>query len=288
MPDTPLSAHALPAALYVVATPIGNLADITLRALEVLRNVDRIACEDTRHTRTLLAHHGITTPTFAAHQHNERVVADKITGLLREDKAVALVSDAGTPGVSDPGARIVSAVRDAGLPVVAVPGPCALICALSASGLDAPTVTFAGFLPARSAARRKALEVLAATPGALAVYEAPHRVLDTLSDMADILGADRHCSIARELTKRFENIHRLRLGEAVAWLQTDPDRQRGEFVLLIEPAVERTTNVADADVLMRVLLQELPPNQAARLAAKATGLDRQTLYRRALELRSGT
>jgi 16S rRNA (cytidine1402-2'-O)-methyltransferase len=276
---------ALPPALYVVATPIGNLSDITLRALDVLRGVDRIACEDTRHSRPLLHHHGISTPLFAVHQHNEAASAARIVEALLQGERIALISDAGTPGVSDPGAVVVAAVRAAGLAVVPIPGPSALACALSASGLPPGPVTFVGFLPAKAAARRKALTPLAAVPGALVFYEAPHRVLESVADMAATLGGQRQCLVARELTKRFETLHRLPLAEAAAWLGADADRQRGEFVLLVEPAPEQAADAAAADGLMRVLLEELPPNQAARLAAKATGIDRQTLYRRALELK---
>jgi 16S rRNA (cytidine1402-2'-O)-methyltransferase len=275
----------LPPALYVVATPIGNLGDITLRALEVLRGVDRVACEDTRHSRPLLLHHGITTPLFAAHMHNEAAAAARIVEAIEQGQRIALISDAGTPGVSDPGAVIVAAVRAAGLAVVPIPGPSALACALSASGLPPGPVTFVGFLPAKAAARRKALTALAAVPGALVFYEAPHRVLESVADMAAALGGQRQCLVARELTKRFETLHRLPLAEAAAWLGADPDRLRGEFVLLIDAAGEAAPDTAQADGLMRVLLEELPPNQAARLAAKATGIDRQTLYRRALELK---
>jgi 16S rRNA (cytidine1402-2'-O)-methyltransferase len=278
----------LPPALYVVATPIGNLGDMTLRALEVLRGVDRIACEDTRHSRPLLQHHGISTPLFAVHQHNEAASAERIVEALQQGERIALISDAGTPGISDPGAVVVAAVRAAGLSVVPIPGPSALACALSASGLPPGPVTFAGFLPAKAAARRKALGDLAALPGALVFYEAPHRVVDAMTDMASVLGGERRCVVARELTKRFETLHRLPLSEAAAWLEADPDRQRGEFVLLVEPAPEQATDAAAADGLMRVLLEELPPNQAARLAAKATGIERQTLYRRALELKPET
>jgi 16S rRNA (cytidine1402-2'-O)-methyltransferase len=275
----------LPPALYVVATPIGNLGDITLRALEVMRGVDRIACEDTRHSRLLLQHHGIGTPLFAVHQHNEAASAARIVEALQHGERIALISDAGTPGISDPGAVVAAAVREAGLIVVPIPGPSAVTCALSASGLPQGPVTFAGFLPAKAAARRKALSELATLPGALVFYEAPHRVLDALADMAARLGSERLCLIARELTKRFETLHRLPLAEATTWIGVDPDRQRGEFVIVVESAAVTGVEVKGADALLRVLLEELPPNQAARLAAKATGMERQALYRRALALK---
>jgi len=281
------NAPPLAPGLYVVATPIGNLADITLRALAVLAGVDQIACEDTRHSKTLLTHHGIRTPAFAAHMHNEAAAAERIVRLISEGQRIALVSDAGTPGISDPGAVIVAAVRDAGLPVVPIPGASALACALSGSGLPPGAVTFVGFLPAKAAARRKALDALGSCPGSLVFYEAPHRVIETVVDMATALGGLRSCLVARELTKRFETLHQLPLGETADWLQGDPDRQRGEFVLVIGPADDANPTATDADRLMRVLLEELPPNQAARLAAKATGLGRQTLYQRALQLKPG-
>ncbi len=279
----PEASTLLPPALYVVATPIGNLGDITLRALEVLRSVDRIACEDTRHSRSMLRHHGIDTPLFAAHAHNESAAAARIVEAVRQGQRIALISDAGTPAISDPGALAVAAVRAAGLRVVPVPGPSALACALSAGGLSPGPVTFAGFLPAKAAARRKVLSSLSSLPTALVFYEAPHRVVESVTDLAAVLGGERICLIARELTKRFETLHRLPLGEAADWLGADADRQRGEFVLLLERAPQQTADVAAADVLMRVLLEELPPNQAARLAAKATGVERQALYRRALQ-----
>lgn len=277
----------LPPALYVVATPIGNLADITLRALGVLRGVDRIACEDTRHSRPLLRHHGIATPLFALHMHNESASAGRIVEAVQRGERIALISDAGTPGISDPGAQVVVAVRAAGLAVVPIPGPSALACALSASGLAPGPVTFAGFLPAKAAARRKALAELSTIPGALVFYEAPHRVVESVADMAAILGGERSCLVARELTKRFETLHCLPLEHIVAWLEGDVDRQRGEFVLVITPAARSHASTAEADPMLRVLLEELPPNQAARLAAKVCGIDRQTVYRRALEIKPG-
>lgn len=276
---------SLPPALYVVATPIGNLADITLRALDVLRDVDRIACEDTRHSRAMLRHHGIDTPLFAAHAHNESVAAARIVEAVRKGQRIALITDAGTPGISDPGALMVAAVRAAGLAVVPVPGPSALSCALSASGLPPGPVTFAGFLPAKAAARRKVLSSLSGLPSALVFYEAPHRVVESVADLAALLGGERLCLVARELTKRFETLHLLPLGEVAAWLGADPDRQRGEFVLVVSAAPESSAQSSAADTLLRTLLEELPPNQAARLAAKASRIDRQTLYRRALELK---
>jgi len=275
----------LPPALYVVATPIGNLGDITLRALEVLRGVDRIACEDTRHSRAMLRHHGVATPLFAAHAHNESAAATRIVEAVRKGQRIALITDAGTPGISDPGALVVAAVRAAGLTVVPVPGPSALACALSASGLPPGPVTFAGFLPAKAAARRKVLSSLSSLPTALVFYEAPHRVVESVADLATLLGGERLCLVARELTKRFESLHLLPLGEVAAWLGADPDRQRGEFVLVVSAAAESSAQVSAADTLLRTLLEELPPNQAARLAAKASRIDRQTLYWRALELK---
>ena len=214
------------AALYVVATPLGNLGDISSRALAVLRGADAVACEDTRHTRKLLDHFGIRAETFALHEHNEAAAAARLLGLLREGRTVALVSDAGTPAVSDPGARAVAAVREAGFEVFPVPGPNAAIAALSASGLTDPHFLFYGFLPTKQAARRKAIAALKGLPCALVFYEAPHRIEETVADLAAELQPQRSLVIARELTKLFESIVRLPLAEAPAWLAADENRRR--------------------------------------------------------------
>jgi 16S rRNA (cytidine1402-2'-O)-methyltransferase len=273
--------------LYVVATPLGNLRDITLRALDVLASVDVIAAEDTRVTAKLLARHGIATRMLSLHAHNERRRAAEIVSLLGAGKSVALVSDAGTPAVSDPGAALVHAVAEAGYAVVPVPGPSAVIAALSASGISAPQWQFCGFLPAAATARRAALTRLSDYPGALVFYEAPHRIAAALDALVAVLGPERGLVVARELTKRFETIHRCRLGEAPAWLAADPDRVRGEFVLIVDApgAVMQAGDDADAqDRMLRTLLAELPVAQAVRLAVKLTGAPRNRLYERALRL----
>lgn len=276
-----------PRTLYVVATPLGNLRDITLRALDILAGVDVIAAEDTRVTAKLLARHGIRTPMISVHEHNEAKRAADIIALLVEGKSVALVTDAGTPAVSDPGTKLVRAVRDAGFAVVPLPGPSAAIAALSASGIDAPRWLFCGFLPASGSARRAALEQLRESPYALLFYEAPHRITTMLEALLDAFGPEREIVIARELTKRFESIHRCRLGDAPAWLAGDADRVRGEFVLIVAPADAASKpprKESEHDALLSVLLAELPLAQAVRIAASLTQAPRKVLYARALEL----
>jgi 16S rRNA (cytidine1402-2'-O)-methyltransferase len=272
--------------LYVVATPIGNLRDITVRALDVLRNVDMIAAEDTRQTHKLLSHHGIAARMIALHAHNERRAAEQIATLLASGKSVALVTDAGTPGLSDPGARAVACVRERGLRVVPVPGPSALTAALSVSALASPRFLFAGFLPARPAERLAALEALAATSDPIVLFEAPHRVVQSVQDMARILGGKRRVVIARELTKIFEEIQDCSLDSAASWLVEKPERSRGEFVLVIGPAASREAGHVDAwERVLRILLAQLPLSQAVTLAAKITGGTRKPLYERALALK---
>ena len=272
--------------LYVVATPIGNLADITLRALEVLKLVDVIAAEDTRVTAHLLRHYGIATRLLALHEHNERQAAQKLIDLLASGKSVALVSDAGTPAVSDPGALAVAAVREAGYPVFALPGANAALCALAASGNAESHFLFFGFLPAQSAARRRELEALRSLPYLLIFYEAPHRVAASIADMVGVFGASRRVTIARELTKLFEAIHQCTLGEAAAWFDGDANRLRGEFVLLVdgrEPEPDADNEAAFR--VLEILLRELPLKQAVQLAAEITGSPRNALYTRALEMK---
>ncbi|MDH4093616.1 MAG: 16S rRNA (cytidine(1402)-2'-O)-methyltransferase [Betaproteobacteria bacterium] len=270
-----------PGTLYVVATPIGNLADVGARALEVLRQADVVACEDTRTTRTLLARHGIERPTLALHAHNERAAGEKLLGELRAGRSVALVTDAGTPGVSDPGALLVAAAHRAGVRVVPVPGPSAAIAAWSAAGFTADRFLFVGFLPAKAAARRKALEALE-LPWPMIFYEAPHRVLECVQDLKARYGAERELFIGRELTKKFEETVRLPLAGAEAWLQAHAHRQQGEFVLVLGPAESAAPSVAEAERVLGVLLEALPAGEAARLAARITGVPRNALYRKAL------
>lgn len=277
------------AALYVVATPIGNLRDISLRALDVLGAADVIAAEDTRNTAHLLAHHGIAANRLMAlHQHNEKGAAEKVVALLQAGQSVAFVSDAGTPAVSDPGALLVRAVLAAGLRAVPVPGSSAAVAALSASGLDNPHFLFHGFLPNKSAARCHTLESLREQPATLVFYEAPHRIVECVADLHAVFGAEREIVLARELTKLFENLHRCKLGEAEAWLDSDPNNRRGEFVLLVSGAPQRAEGLdAAAEHTLRVLLEDLPLKQAVQLAAKITGANRNELYRQALEMKGG-
>jgi 16S rRNA (cytidine1402-2'-O)-methyltransferase len=270
-----------PGILYVVATPIGNLADAGARALDVLRQADVVACEDTRTTRTLLARHGIDRPTLALHAHNERAATEKLLGELRAGRSVALVTDAGTPGVSDPGALLVEAAHRAGVRVLPVPGPSAAIAAWSAAGFTADRFLFVGFLPAKAAARRKALEALD-LPWPLILYEAPHRVLECVQDLEARYGAGRELFIGRELTKKFEETVRLPLADAAAWLQAHAHRQQGEFVLVLGPGASAAPAVAEAERVLGVLLEALPAGEAARLAARITGVPRNALYRKAL------
>lgn len=273
--------------LYVVATPIGNLQDITLRALEVLKTVDIIAAEDTRHTSGLLSHYAIRKKLVAVHEHNEHQSAEQLLTRLRAGESVALVTDAGTPGISDPGAVVVDIVRQAGIAVVPVPGASAVIAALSASGIRHNGFSFIGFLPASGSQRRNQLESLKALPQTLVFYEAPHRVLDSVADMTAVLGGERRLTIARELTKTFETFHRCRLDEALAWLQSDTNQQRGEFVLMVEPMpqAEATGIAPEIDRMLRLLMAELPLKQAVKLAAEISGEKKNALYEYGLKIK---
>jgi 16S rRNA (cytidine1402-2'-O)-methyltransferase len=274
-------------ALYVLATPIGNVCDVTLRALHVLAIADAVACEDTRNTSHLLTRYGISQTLIAAHEHNEREAADKIIARLQQGQRVALVSDAGTPAVSDPGARIVEAVRAAGLRVVPLPGPSAAVTALSASGLVNDAFRFIGFLPNKSKQREHALQKLAGDTATLVFYEAPHRIVETVDALLLAFGPERHVVLGRELTKLFETVHRCPLAAAPAWLAEDANRQRGEFVVLVEgaPAAGGDDNDAETERVLRILLEELPLKQAAGLAAQITGQKKNALYERALQIK---
>ena len=258
-------------ALYVVPTPLGNLGDMTQRAIEVLRGVPWVAAEDTRHSAPLLRHFGVTARLLSAHEHNEEAAARQIIDRLTAGESVALVTDAGTPAVSDPGAHLVARVRAAGLRIVPLPGACAAITALSAAGLDAPHFLFYGFLPAKAAQRERALRDLAGLPFALAFYEAPHRILASVTALAQVLGGGRTLVIARELTKVFETIHVCPLAEGAAWLAADADRQRGEFVLIVSGAPGKSdAGDAGGQVLRLLLADGLPLRQAVRLAQAIT------------------
>ena len=272
--------------LYVVATPIGNAGDITLRAINVLAIADAIACEDTRNTAHLLTRYGLSKELLAAHEHNEREAAEKLIARLQAGQRIALVSDAGTPGVSDPGARIVDAVRAAGLRVMPLPGASAAISALSASGLVNDSFHFVGFLPAKAKQRDTALLALHTIAATLVFYEAPHRITETISALAAIFEAEREIVFARELTKLFEEIHRCKVSEAAAWLAADANRQRGEFVILLEGAsATADADQAEADRVLSILLSECSVKQAASLAAQITGCKKNALYERALRMK---
>jgi 16S rRNA (cytidine1402-2'-O)-methyltransferase len=277
-------------ALYVVATPIGNLGDLTLRAWQALDRADVIAAEDTRASRSLMDAWGITTPLIAVHRHNEASAAAAIIERLHSGQRVALVSDAGSPAVSDPGGRVVQAVHAAGLKVVPLPGPSAVIAALMASGVTndaSPGFVFAGFAPTKSMARQRWMRTWTQLPAVTVFYEAPHRILASVRDLLEVLGPDRRVVFARELTKRFEALAR-----APEWLVADPHRQQGEYVVIVSaPELTITTepNLEDAaaiDAWLDALLESVSVRDAARIAAKATGLPRDTLYARALARKS--
>lgn len=275
-----------PATLYVVATPIGNAGDISLRALHTLSIVDAVACEDTRNTGHLLTRYGLSKNLIAAHQHNEREVADKLISRLQAGERIALVSDAGTPAVSDPGARIVDAVRTAGLRVIPLPGASAAITALSASGLLNDQFYFVGFLPAKAKQRESVLYGLQAVAATMVFYEAPHRITETVEALAAAFEPTRHIVFARELTKLFEETHRCTLAEAVTWINADAKRQKGEFVVLLEGAPGAgDQDQIEADRILGILLQECSVKQAAALAAQITGQKKNALYERALAMR---
>jgi len=274
---------AQPGTLYIVATPIGNLRDITLRALDILKSVDRIAAEDTRVSAGLLAHYGIRAPLVAYHEHNEaRATAGLLAG-LQAGQSLAQISDAGTPGISDPGANLVRAARAAGIPVVPIPGVSAVATALSVAGLDSGPWLFHGFLPAKPAARRKTLEALRTATQASVFYEAPHRIVETVADLAAVFGPERGLFLGRELTKRFETLWSGPLAAGLDWLQADANQQRGEFVLVVEAAPSAPESDAEARRLLDVLLEELPASQAARLAARISGQKKNALYDLALK-----
>ena len=272
-------------ALYVVPTPLGNLGDMTQRAIDVLRQVPWVAAEDTRHSAPLLKQYGSNARLLAAHEHNEEAAAQQVISRLAENESVALVSDAGTPAVSDPGARLVARVRAAGFRVVPLPGACAAVTALSASGLAEAHFLFYGFLPARAKQREEALRELSALPYALIFYEAPHRILEAVVSLALVLGAQRTVVLARELTKIYETIHSCPLGEAHDWLLADANRQRGEFVLLVSGAPEAEDDGEGERVLKLLLDEGLPVKQAAKLAHSITGAAKNAMYELALSLK---
>ena len=254
--------------------------------MEVLSNADVVAAEDTRNTAHLLSHHAIRAKQLVAvHQHNERGAAEKMVTQIQGGASIAFVSDAGTPAVSDPGALLVQAVLAAGLRVIPIPGPSAAVAALSASGLNDAHFLFYGFLPNKSAARRTALQTLQDHPYTLVFYEAPHRIVECVNDLCAVLGGERQIVLAREITKLFETIHSCRLSEAAAWLQSDSNQQRGEFVVLVSAAQAQTGIPNEAQRTLSVLLAELPLKQAVQLAVQITGIGRKELYQLALQLK---
>ena len=270
----------------MVATPIGNLGDMTPRAVEILQGVDLIAAEDTRHSGRLLSHFGIGTPTIALHEHNERTQAPRLVARIAAGESLALISDAGTPLLSDPGFHLVRLAREQGIRVVPVPGASALMAALSVSGLPTDRFVFEGFLPAKSGPRRKRLQALAGETRTLIFYEAPHRVRATLEDMAAVVGEGRRAVLARELTKTFETVKDAPLAELATWVRDDSDQQKGEIVLLLAgaPAGEDGDDDSEARRILAVLLEELPLSQASVLAARITGLKKKQLYQLGLSL----
>ncbi|WP_136680468.1 16S rRNA (cytidine(1402)-2'-O)-methyltransferase [Neptunomonas sp. XY-337] len=273
------------ASLFVVATPIGNLNDMSPRAVEVLQSVALIAAEDTRHSSRLMAHFNIKTPMISVHDHNERQRQQTIIDKLAAGESVALISDAGTPLISDPGFIVVRAVREAGFKVVPVPGCSAVIAAMCAAGVPTDRFIFEGFLPAKKSNRQQFLEQFVDESRTVVFYESTHRIVESLSDMQQVLGADRYVVIARELTKTFETIHGAALQELIAFVEADPNQQKGEFVVLVQGVQAQVSEDMDAAALktLDVLLEELPVKQAAALAAKITGYKKNKLYQVALE-----
>ncbi|MEP6899646.1 MAG: 16S rRNA (cytidine(1402)-2'-O)-methyltransferase [Rhodanobacter sp.] len=265
--------------LWVVATPIGHRDDLSARAIEALRAVDVIAAEDTRHSRPLLVHHGIDTPLIALHEHNERDAVEAIVRRLGGGESVALISDAGTPLISDPGFRLVRAARAAGIRCIPVPGACAAIAALSVAGLPSDRFVFEGFLPPKAAARRQRLQELGGDARTLIIYESSHRVAESLADMRDVFGAEREAVLARELTKMFETVLGEPLAELAARVAADPDQQRGECVILVAGRGEEAdAKLAEGQRVFAILREELPPAKAAKMAAAISGAPRKRLY----------
>ena len=276
------------AALYIVATPIGNLEDLSPRAARILSSVNLIAAEDTRTSRKLLVHFGIGTPMISLHEHNEREQLSGLLTRLQQGQSIALISDAGTPLISDPGYHLVRAARAAGIAVVPVPGPCAAITALSVAGLPSDRFAFEGFPPAKSAARRACFGRLAAESRTLIFYESPHRIIDSLADMAAEFGAAREAMVARELTKKFETLRAGPLGVLADWIARAETPRQGEFVVLVHGAEARAAAPAlpEAERVLKLLTAELPTSQAVDLAVGITGLPRNTLYKLALAHKS--
>ena len=277
------------ASLYIVATPIGNRADISQRAIEVLSEVDLIAAEDTRHSGQLLQYYNISRPMLAYHDHNESQQTERILQRLLEGKSVALISDAGTPLMSDPGYRLVKAAQQARIPVSPVPGPCAAIAALSASGLATDQFYFVGFPPSKSTARKKFFHTLSHYTSTLVFYESSHRIVDSIRDMLEVFGESRSVVLARELTKKFETIRQSNLPELLQWVESDSNQQKGEFVLLLEGDTRTEESEGlnmELDHMLKVLMDELPVKQASQLVARITGLKKNQVYKRGLAIKN--
>ena len=266
--------------LWIVATPIGNLDDLSARAQAILRQVDLVAAEDTRHSAALLQHYAISTRRIALHEHNEREASADLVQKMRNGAQIALISDAGTPLVSDPGFRLVRAAREAGIVVSPVPGACAAIAALSVAGLPSDRFVFEGFLPAKSAARRAHLQALSGETRTLIFYESSHRIVEALDDLAAVFGGDRHAVVARELTKLFETVLDGALADLTARIKADANQQRGEFVVLVAGAGDEAdaARLAEGRRVFELLRKDLPPGRAAKLAAEITGAPRNALY----------
>jgi 16S rRNA (cytidine1402-2'-O)-methyltransferase len=279
-----VTARPLECALYMVATPIGNLGDITIRALETLAAADIIACEDTRTSRVLLNRYGIRTKTISYHDHNQAQSGAKLITMLKEGKSVALISDAGTPLVSDPGERLTVEAKAAGCRVVPIPGASAVLAALTAAGLPASRFFFEGFLPSKSGQRRARLASIGSLDATLVFYEAPHRLSETLGDMASVFGATRRAAMCRELTKTFEEIVTLPIGELSARYPQEAN-VKGEIVIVIEPPQVSEMDAGDTDSLLKSLSREMSASQAAAEASRLTGLSKAELYQRLLEMK---
>lgn len=270
--------------LYVVATPIGNLEDFSTRAIETLQTVDQIAAEDTRHSQKLLKYFGITTPLISLHEHNETISSKILLNCLKKNRSIALISDAGTPLINDPGYRLVKLAHQHGIPVIPIPGPCALITALCASGLPCDRFIFEGFLPGKNSARLKKLQEFLYETRTIIFYEAPHRILELIDDMLAVFGPKRYVVLARELTKAFETIHGDNLEKLNIWLNSDKNQQKGEFVILVEGAEYLSPYEIDRQRILGILLAELPIKQATSLAAKITHAKKNKLYALALAI----
>lgn len=272
--------------LYVIATPIGNRSDITLRAIEILKTVDLIAAEDTRHSISLLQYLGISKPLLSLHEHNEQEETKKLVLRLLQGDSIGLISDAGTPLISDPGYHLISAVRSEGIKIIPIPGACAAITALSVAGLPTDRFIFEGFLPVKT--RKQRLEALVDETRTMIFYEAPHRIKELLGDMKKMFGGERQVVIARELTKLFETIYGGSLDHVIDWMLNDANQQKGEFVIIVKGSekVREEKTTTPADTILKLLLNELPVKKAAELTAKITGKRKNDLYQQALKLKS--